>query len=251
MTSNGKGLPTGQTLGGVDSIHTPTTADDRARAEQAEMLQLDAEHFEIWLERMQQLNDEALPIAEFTARRMAAQKEWTRERKLAHARLRYRFDRRRRRDDMIDNDTREVFRRQAADLKARMDAETAESGIRRPDTWKGSKGRALRLRIEQEARESVAAAKAAQPPQGPQAKTKAEVISELQMYMRVISDQTGIADLDAASDDELLAAFEDMRAAGLTGNDAVTNLANVRAALELLATAEPSASRSPTAALQE
>jgi hypothetical protein len=90
----------------------------RDRAFQLDMLAIDEEFSEQWLHTMRTLIDRNLTADEFTAERMTALHQWTRDRKRAQARLHWKYDRTgKRRPGLVERDVDRAW----ATLESRID----------------------------------------------------------------------------------------------------------------------------------
>jgi hypothetical protein len=135
-----------------------TSSEERVRAFQLDMLQLDIDYALNWVETMAALVDQRLAHDPFTEQRIEALKEWDRKRKLAQVRLRSQYNPKRRRADLIDATTREGKQQILENLRqSKLDMEAA--GIKRPE-WRKSKGRKLDEELMRNAKAEIAAAQA-------------------------------------------------------------------------------------------
>lgn len=204
-------------------------AQQRARAKQAEMLAVDEDYAEQWLATMRELVARELDDLDFTAARMEALKEWERARKLAQARLRYRYDPKRRPKRLIDATANRSVPEMKADLKARLDKARKATGPMPP---KKSLVRdleaAARLSLKENPVDLVAAGKA----------RTLRAASEL---LSTVAVKTGIEDLSMASDLDIGGALSDIRP---PVGDVNAVVRQVRNALEVLSQ-QPSSSTQP------
>lgn len=120
--------------------------DERTRAKQQAMLDVDESYAKRWVTTMRELVDEGLADQEFTERRMSALKLWEKGRKREQRHLHYAYDPRRRNPKLIERDieklrekldagmARIAARKAAREAEAASNAEpaTAEDVKRRP-----------------------------------------------------------------------------------------------------------------------
>ena len=145
-------------FGTASPSEAATTADERSRAFQLDMLQVDIDYAVTWVNTMAALVEQRLEREPFTAQRMTALAEWERSRKLAQVRLRSRYDPKRRRADLIDATTREGKQQITENLR-RSKADMEAAGIKRPE-WKKSKGRKLQEELMRNVKAEIAAEQA-------------------------------------------------------------------------------------------
>lgn len=101
----------------IDAEYAAFIAGPRTRAKQLEMLETDVLFAMSWIDEMTRLVDEELPDAQFIERHLDALAAWTRARKLAQSKIRYRFNPARRPRHLIERDTNRAIERTRAQLE--------------------------------------------------------------------------------------------------------------------------------------
>jgi hypothetical protein len=197
-----------------------TTAEERTRAFQFDMLQVDVDYAQQWIVTMAALVDQELEHEPFTERRMAALHDWEAKRKSDQAKLRYRYDPKRRPARLIDTTTREGRREARDDLKARMQ-DLADRGVTRTP-WKQSKGRKIMDQMEREAKAAIAAEDAL-PPVPTKPKTAAQSAG---LFIAEISNLSGVSDLLTTGDAQIRAGLRRSGMDPTTINRTMVNLRN-------------------------
>ncbi|MGV8912483.1 MAG: hypothetical protein ACOH14_07695 [Rhodoglobus sp.] len=188
--------------------------DDKiSSAKRLEMLDIDREMNDAWLAAMEKLLVKGLPDAEFTTERMLRLRLWTKERKRRQHNLHYKYDPSRRNFRLVNRDVD----RQLAKLRAQMDALYTRRPDIAPEGWVPS--------TEQPAITArKAPVRAATPGRAPDRRPLADIIltpqqdSEPQATEAAVADTVedmvrrdiGIANLNAATDDEILDAYADL-----------------------------------------
>lgn len=102
----------------IDAEYAAFIAGPRTRAKQLEMLETDVLFAMSWIDEMTRLVDAELPDAQFIERHLDALAAWTRARKLAQSKIRYRFNPARRARHLIERDTNRALERTRAQLEA-------------------------------------------------------------------------------------------------------------------------------------
>ncbi|UFS58934.1 hypothetical protein [Subtercola endophyticus] len=165
--------------------------EKRVRAKQLEMLSIDERSAEQWVNAMLELVSRNLGDEEFTKERMARLHAWEKQRKREQHNLHYKYDPRRRNPKLVERDTRrqlEVWRRRLDERSAQLAALTAATStepdrpaLMPPETPPAPQPRpAARERTPVRSLDGVSAASIA-----------------------MISADTGIAELEFATDDEI------------------------------------------------
>jgi len=181
--------------------------DDKiSSAKRLETLDIDREMNDAWLAAMEKLLVKGLPDAEFTTERMLRLRLWTKERKRRQHNLHYKYDPSRRNGRLVNRDVD----RQLAKLRAQMDAMYARRPDMAPEGWAPS--------TEQPA---ITAQKVPVRPATPARRRLADIILTPQKdaepqtteaavpetFEDMVRRDIGIANLNAATDDEILDAY--------------------------------------------
>lgn len=198
----------------------PTTPQERTEALQLDMLQVDVDYAAQWIDTMTALVGQHLDHEPFTAQRMVALHEWERKRKLAQAKLRYRYDTNKRPEKLIDTSTREGRQEAREDLKARLQ-DLADRGITRTP-WKKSKGRKIADQMVRNAKAEVAAG-VAQSPAPAKLKTPAEAAA---LFIVETSKLSGIPDVLATPHAQVAAGLQRNGMDTATASRTMVNLRN-------------------------
>ena len=159
---------------------------DRTRAKQINMLAIDRDMSDRWIAVMEELLARGLSDAEFTTERMLRLKLWQRERKRLQHNLHYKYDVSRRRTHLVDRDVDA----QLAKMRNRLEESLDRWAQASPEEDDDESEAIDDLPAELDASEQPAA-------------------STLQgdALLARISDDTGISDPVAATDDEIAAAY--------------------------------------------
>jgi hypothetical protein len=183
--------------GAVSAPEGSTTAEERTRAFQFDMLQVDVDYAQQWIVTMAALVDQELEHEPFTEQRMAALHKWEADRKNAQVRLRYRYDVSRRPARLIDESTRKVSHTAHEDLRVRLQ-ELADRGVTKTP-WKKSPIRKLADQMERDAKAAIAA-EDARPPAPTKPETPADFAAQ---FIAEISKRSGVSDVLTTSDAEI------------------------------------------------
>ncbi len=95
--------------------------DDAALAKRTEMLDIDREMAARWIETMEKLVAQDLEDAEFTTQRMMRLRLWTKERKRRQHNLHYKYDPKRRRQALVARDTARQLEPKIKELRRLLD----------------------------------------------------------------------------------------------------------------------------------
>ncbi|ASD21485.1 hypothetical protein B7495_04760 [Cryobacterium sp. LW097] len=182
--------PTGTT----SPVEGSTTAEERLRAFQMDMLQVDVDYAVEWIDTMAALVGQHLDHEPFTEKRIAALHKWEADRKNAQVRLRYRYDVSRRPARLIDESTRKVSHTAHEDLRVRLQ-ELADRGVTKTP-WKKSPIRKLADQMERDAKAAIAA-EDARPPAQAKPETPADFAAQ---FIAEISKASGVPDVLTTSD---------------------------------------------------
>ncbi|OJU43621.1 MAG: hypothetical protein BGN98_10420 [Microbacterium sp. 69-7] len=191
--------------------------DARTAAMQAEFVRLEEQFSQEWVVAMRQLAGERLPQEEFTARRMLLLKEDLKRRRREFAKLRWKFDATgKRRPDLVERDIRRVekWARGIIDEYAQQGTERREAEKQERDRKAAIREQNRRARQEhttlEDLRVDLAATILDVPTPAPVEPEK-PVVRSLEgvrpSRVEMVSNDTGIADLSTATDDDIITAY--------------------------------------------